>query len=202
MNEFPFCCPSCGFTFTAEESHIGLSTTCANCSNEFVIERSTDSSAHPRPGQIRADEILVTSGDISHVPYSVVGMVCFSVGTRGEMGAYFDSLKHITAHHLSLIGGRGQLSKAKNVGQLTAGLGVDSEGHVDISAQFAGATFQSNDLEIAFHIAINQLQLRAKFLGANAIIGFRYDLDFDSNASVLNFMATAYGTAVRLKDHQ
>jgi len=55
-------------------------------------------------------------------------------------------------------------------------------------------------MEVAFHITVNQLQLRASYLNANAIIGFRYDIEFDSNANVLNFMATGYGTAVMIRE--
>lgn len=200
MNEFPIQCPSCGFSFTAEDSHVGLSTNCANCGSEFVIERSDGSDAPPRCGQVRADEIPVTSGDISDTPYSVVGMVCFTVGTRGEMRTHFDSLKQVTAYRLAAMKTKGQVSQGKGVGQLTGGVGIDSDGNVALSGEYSGATFQSSDLEVAFHIAVNQLQLRAKFLGANAVVGFRYVIDFDSNHSVLNFMATAYGTAVRLQD--
>ncbi|HMP84229.1 MAG TPA: heavy metal-binding domain-containing protein, partial [Verrucomicrobiota bacterium] len=78
------------------------------------------------------------------------------------------------------------------------GVGLDSGGDISLAGQYAGATFSSSDLEIAFHIAVNQLQLRASYLNANAVIAFRYDIDFDSHANVLNFMATAFGTAVRL----
>jgi uncharacterized protein YbjQ (UPF0145 family) len=52
-------------------------------------------------------------------------------------------------------------------------------------------------MEKAFHIAVNQLQLRASYIQANAIVGFRHDIDFDSNAGVLNFVVNTYGTAVR-----
>lgn len=124
-------------------------------------------------------------------------MVCFTVGTRGEMRTTFEALKVGIAYKLGKTSG--QVSQAKGVGQLIGGVGFDSDGNVALTGQYAGASFNSSDLEIAFHIAVNQLQLRASYINANAVVAFRYDIDFDSNANVLNFMATAFGTAVRLK---
>ena len=64
----------------------------------------------------------------------------------------------------------------------------------------SGASFRSNDMETAFHILVGELQMRASYLGANAIIGFRQNIELDSNANVINFFANAYGTAVKVED--
>jgi hypothetical protein len=195
MNEFLAQCPSCDFSFSTDESSVGIATTCASCSKEFQIEKpvfvesqSNQTTTHPRP-----DQILVTSGDLT-LPYQLKGMVCFTTGTHGGLKDSFENLKGMVGHRL----GKGQISESRGMGQALGGLGIDSEGDLSASVLYAGATFRSSDMEIAFHIAVNQLQLRASYLQADAIIGFRYDVDFDSNANVLNFMATAYGTAVRL----
>jgi uncharacterized protein YbjQ (UPF0145 family) len=198
MNEFIVNCPGCGFSFSADESHAGLGTTCANCSREFVIQEPTNSrKAQTFSGQQRPDQVVVTSSNID-APYEPLGMVCVTLGTRGEMKSTFESLKTITAHKMAAAKSKGQVSESRSLGQLISGVGVDSDGDLAFSGQYSGASFQSSDMEIAFHIAIHQLQLRARYMGANAIIGFRYDIDFDSNANVLNFIATAYGTAVRI----
>ena len=197
MVEFLTNCPTCGFSFSADESHVGLSTSCASCSKEFVIQPSDKADNQNFPSQSRPDQILVTSGDL-RASYDVVGMVCFTVGTRGEMRSTFEALKVGMAHKLSTAKSKGQLSQTTNVGQFIGGLGIDSAGDIALAGQYAGASFNSRDLELAFHIAVNQLQLRASYLNANAVIAFRYDIDFDSNANVINFMATAFGTAVRL----
>ena len=42
--------------------------------------------------------------------------------------------------------------------------------------------------------------MRASYLGANAIVGFRQNIELDSNANVINFFANAYGTAVKIED--
>lgn len=195
MPEFIAQCPTCGFSFSTDESSAGIATTCASCSKDFVVKLSEQIVSENRPSHIRPDQILVTSGDL-RVPYEVVGMVCFTVGTRGEMRSAFESLKIGMAYKLGKS--KGQISQARGVGQFIGGVGLNSAGDVALAGQYAGATFNSSDLEIAFHIAVNQLQLRASYIEANAVVAFRYDIDFDSNANVLNFMATAFGTAVRL----
>lgn len=197
MAEFTTCCPSCGFSFSADESYVGLTTTCAGCSKDFVIQAAGEAVASKAQSQIRPDQILVTSGDLS-AAYEVIGMVCINVGTRGEMKNFFDHLKTVVSQNLASPKFKGQLSPARGVGQMIGGLGIDSGGGIALTGQYAGASFNSRDLELAFHIVVNQLQLRASYLNANAIVAFRYDVDLDSNSNVLNFVATAYGTAVRL----
>jgi uncharacterized protein YbjQ (UPF0145 family) len=195
MSEFTAQCPSCGFSFSTDESSVGITTTCASCSKDFVVQVGEETTSQNRSSHTRPDQIIVTSGDLRD-SYEVVGMVCFTVGTRGEMRNAFESLKAGMSHKLAKS--RGQISQAKSVGQFIGGVGFDSAGDIALTGQYAGASFNSSDLEIAFHIAVNQLQLRASYLDANAVIAFRYDIDFDSNANVINFMATAFGTAVRL----
>jgi hypothetical protein len=195
MNEFLAQCPACSFTFSTEESSVGLATTCASCSSEFTIEKPgfDESQTNQTKIRLRPDQIIVTSGDLI-LPYQIKGMVCFATGTRGGLKDGFENLKGMVGHRF----GKGQISESRGMGQTLGGLGMDSNGDLSASVLYAGATFRSSDMEIAFHIAVNQLQLRASYLQADAVIGFRYDIDFDSNVNVLNFMATAYGTAVRL----
>jgi hypothetical protein len=69
---------------------------------------------------------------------------------------------------------------------------------VGVAGRFAGAAFRSDDIEIVFAIAVFKIRYRAYSLGANALVGFRWDVDFDSNLSVLNFFGTAYGTDVQI----
>jgi uncharacterized protein YbjQ (UPF0145 family) len=40
----------------------------------------------------------------------------------------------------------------------------------------------------------------ASYLGANAIVGFRHNIELDSNWNVINFFANVYGTAVKIED--
>ena len=126
-------------------------------------------------------------------------MVCFTIGTRGAMATEFQRLKQEIEFKFETLRKKGQLSASRNVGQFIGGIGMDSDGDIGLAGQYAGASFRSDDTEIAFLVIVSQLQFRAYRLGANAIVGFRFDLDFDSHANVLNFIATGYGTAVRIK---
>jgi hypothetical protein len=175
---------------TADQSESGMITYCPNCSAEITVP---DSAAVSRP-----DRILVTSGDIKK-PYEILGVVFFSLGTRGGMASEFNRLKEVYFLRLSEMKQKGQVSSASNgVGQTIGGLGVDGDGDVGLSINYSGASFRSNDIETAFHILVGELQLRSSFLGANAIVGFRHNLELDSNANVINFFANGYGTAVKL----
>ncbi|HMP82998.1 MAG TPA: hypothetical protein PKA41_09895, partial [Verrucomicrobiota bacterium] len=111
-------CPTCGFSFSTDESSVGITTTCASCSKDFIVELSDQPILQNRPSHIRPDQILVTSGDF-HVPYEVVGMVCFTVGTRGEMRSAFKTLKGGMAYKIGKT--KGQISQAKGVGQFIGG---------------------------------------------------------------------------------
>ncbi|MBW8863880.1 MAG: hypothetical protein JF609_02960 [Verrucomicrobia bacterium] len=162
-----------------------------------MLEASENPDSTQHAGRLRPDQIQVTTGEIQR-KYEIVGMVCFTTGTRGQLRNQFESLKTVTAHKLADAKSKGQVSESRSVGQVIHGVGIDSSGDLSLTGQYSGASFRSSDMEIAFHMTVNQLQLRASFLNANAIIGFRYDIDFDSNANVLNFMATGYGTAVRI----
>ena len=175
---------------TADETETGMVTICPECSSDFEIPSASATS--------RPDKILVTSGDLK-LPYEIRNVVFFSLGTRGGMADEFKRLKEVNLHRLATIKQRGQISSTdKGVGQIIGGIGLNAEGDIGLAAQFSGASFNSKDIELAFHIAVGELQLRASYLGANAIIGFRYDVDFDSNANVINFFVSAYGTAVKI----
>jgi hypothetical protein len=177
---------------TADETESGMVTTCSNCSGELEV---------PKVGvRVRPDKMPVTSGDLK-VKYKILGTVFFSIGTRGGMGAEFNRLKDVYLHQLSVSKHKGQLSSSSSgVGQTIGGIGLDGAGDIGLAMQYAGASFRSNDMEVAFHILVGELQMRASYLGANAIVGFRQNIELDSNANVINFFANAYGTAVKIED--
>ena len=173
---------------------------CPGCSSDIHVPSLTaegQSSVSSYVARLRPEQIPVTSGDIS-TPHKVLGMVCFSLGTRGGMANEFERLKETHSHRLAANRKQGQISRGTGVGQFIGGIGLDSDGDIEFAGQFAGASFRSDDVEIAFSIAVSQLQLRTSYLGGNAIIGFRWDVDFDSHANVLNFIGVAYGTAVQI----
>ncbi len=178
---------------TADETESGMITICSNCSGEFEV---------PKVGVgVIADKMPVTTSDLK-VEYKILGTVFFSIGTRGGMASEFNRLKDVYLHQLATIKQKGQLSSnIKGVGQTIGGIGLDGAGDIGLAIQYAGASFKSNDMEIAFHILVSELKMRASYLGANAIIGFRQNIELDSNANIINFFANAYGTAVKVEDN-
>jgi len=189
MSGFHFNCPTCATLMTADETESGMATICPSCSADVTIPE-TDLETRP-------DRMLVTTGDINS-KYKILGVVFFSLGTRGGMATEFNRLKDVYLHRLAIIKQKGQLSSAgKSAGQTIAGIGFDGNGDIDFSVQHAGASFNSNDMEIAFHILMSELQVRATHLGADAIVGFRHNVELDSNSNVINFFANSYGTAVK-----
>ncbi|MGD1088559.1 MAG: hypothetical protein ABR955_07510 [Verrucomicrobiota bacterium] len=142
----------------------------------------------------------VTSGDLKE-KYKILGTVFFSIGTRGAMAEEFNKRKVVYLHQLSIMKQKGQLSSSsRSVGQMIGGIGLDGAGDIGLAVQYAGASFKSNDMEIAFHILVAELQMGASYLGANAIVGFRHNIELDSNWNVINFFANVYGTAVKIED--
>ena len=114
----------------------------------------------------------------------------------------FDQMKEHFSKHLAIKRQYGQISKRTNVGQLIGGLGISESGGIGLTGNFSGASFSSDDPEIAFIIAVIQLQYKASYLGANALTGFRWDIDFDSQGGVINFFGTAYATAIKIRQNE
>lgn len=198
MDALSLFCPQCGTTFAVNENDASSVICCPGCSTELSVKPDGvggfiadyfSGKANRRP-----ESILVSSGSLSQ-SHEILGMVCITIGTRGEMASQFQHLKEVLADRIGAY--KKGISMASNLGQTLGGIGLGSSGNIEISSQYAGASFASNDPEIAFHIAVNQIQLRASYLGSDAVIGFRYNIDLDSNHGVLNFIAHAYGTAVR-----
>ena len=196
MSEINLNCPTCNSPLVADESEIGTMIVCLNCSTEIIVPHGDGTVTYTT--HLRPDQITVTSGGI-YAQHKIIGMVCYSLGTRGGMASDFEAKKQAYRHRLAANRKKGQLSKGSGVGQFVGGISVDGQGDIGLGGQFAGASFRSDDIEIAFSIAVHELQLRAHFLGGNALIGFRWDLDFDSHANVVNFLGTAYATAVQLQ---
>ncbi|MEI9962475.1 MAG: hypothetical protein WDM76_15555 [Limisphaerales bacterium] len=177
---------------TADEAESGMITFCSNCSGELEVPKASMG--------VRPDKMPITSGDLK-AKYKILGIVFFSIGTRGGMGAEFNRLKDVYLHSLSVSKQKGQLSTASSgLGQTIGGIGLDSAGDIGLAMQYAGASFKSTDIEIAFHILVGELKMRASYLGANAIVAFRQNIELDSNANIINFFANAYGTAVKVED--
>jgi uncharacterized protein YbjQ (UPF0145 family) len=192
-----FCCPSCLSMIPAEDEEVGLSVECLGCGARIIVPDGSSSSGPliSEVGRIRPDQIPVTSSDIDGT-CRILAPVNFVIGSRGGMRDEFESLKSRQRHVIEEARRLGQLSTSHGLGQSIVALGVAADGEMSMGVHHAGSSFVSSDLELAFMIAVSQIQLRASYLGANAVVGFRWDVDVDSNSNVLNFLGTAYGTAV------
>ena len=195
---FDLYCPACGTTLAADESEIGEVINCLACDSQVFVEIQEESPAPSTALSVKIrPELIPISTTNPTISCVLVGPISFSIGTRGSMKTEYDRHKLQHAHKIRLAKQRGQVSKASGLGQSISSVGI-GDGDLSIALQHSGASFTSDDLDIAFQIAIGQLQLRASYLGANAVFGMRWDVDFDSNSNVLNFIGTAYGTAVTI----
>lgn len=190
-------CPGCGASILAEEEEMGTVISCPGCESELTVPTADGSTPDGAlsAGRTRPDQIAVSSAD-APAGSQTIRPIAFNIGTRGGMAAEFDNLKSTLGHKLSEMKRLGQISKSAGLGQTLGMASASLDGDLGVGLQHSSATFRSDDLEVAFQIAIFQLQLRASYLGANAVYGFRWDLDFDSHSNVINFLGTAYGTAV------
>lgn len=191
-----FKCPSCGAEIFAEDEEAGYTVDCLGCGSQLrVPANNSDPSTIAKLGRVRPDQIPVSTTDITG-PHQIISPISFVVGSRGEMGEEFELLKSHQSYVISQAKRLGQLSRAAGLGQSITSVGLYDDGSISANVQHSGSSFVSTDLEIAFMIAVSQMQFRASCLGANAVYGFKWDVDVDSNAGVINFIGTAYGTAV------
>jgi uncharacterized protein YbjQ (UPF0145 family)/DNA-directed RNA polymerase subunit RPC12/RpoP len=192
-----FKCPNCSADISAEEEEAGLIVECLACNSRLRVPADDQ----PRgasvvdAGRARPDKIPVSTTS-AYGPFEIVAPISYAIGSRGGMKEEFELLKSRQSHVLSQAKRLGQLSREAGLGQTIGSVGVSGEGDLGLGVRYSGASFLSTDLEIAFMIAVSQIQFRASYLGANAVFGFRWDIDVDSNANAVNFLGTAYGTAV------
>jgi uncharacterized protein YbjQ (UPF0145 family) len=194
-----FKCPSCSADIVAEEEESGLIIECLVCNTRLRVpadEQAPEASVL-HLGRVRPDKIPVSTTS-AYGPFEIVAPISFVIGSRGGMKEEFELLKSRQSHVLSQAKRLGQFSREAGLGQTISSVGVSGDGDLSLGVRHSGASFLSTDLEIAFMIAVSQMQFRASYLGANAVFGFRWDIDVDSNANVINFLGTAYGTAVIL----
>ncbi len=181
----------------AEDEEVGFAVECLGCGAQLIVPDDSASSGAvvSEGGRIRPNQIPVTSSNIEGA-CQIIAPVNFVIGSRGGMKEEFELLKSRQRHVIEEAKRLGQLSKSHGLGQSITSFGMAADGGMSMGVHHAGSSFVSSDLEIAFMIAVSQIQLRASYLGANAVVGFRWDIDVDSNSNVLNFLGTAYGTAV------
>lgn len=125
----------------------------------------------------RAAKIIVTTCDFNK-PYEVLGPVYSQVSNVGLFSSSFDKLEKEYKQTMESMSEKGLMTQLKIMSSHTWAW--------------------QNMFERAFYLAIEELKVRAEFLGADAIVGMRQDIDL-ANDSSAHFYLQMYGTAVKFK---
>jgi hypothetical protein len=123
--------------------------------------------------------ILVTTGDLKR-DYEVIGPVYFQVSNKG---IFSSSLSKLVKQYSA------DIADAKKQGQVAAL-------RADWGFLYGEWSVGQSDFEKAFFVAVQELKKRAGFLGADAVIAMRQDIDLDTT-TFQYFYLQMYGTAVR-----
>lgn len=118
------------------------------------------------------NDILVTTMDLNHKPYEVIGLVYFQVSNRGVFSNQLSKLMKKYEPAFQALKEQGLAGQTQRVWDFT-----------------------QTELEKAFFVSQEELKERARTLGADAVIGVKEDTDILSNG--IDFSMQMYGTAVR-----
>lgn len=165
-------CPQCG------ARHNDTDTGC-ECSYEFppMPDAGTigliDSPAH---------KIIVTTGDLKQ-DYEIIGPVYFQMSNKGVFSSHFSNLSKQYEAMLSELKTKGQVGETR----------FDDVGAFLL---FGELSVRQSDFDKAFFIAVQELKKRAAFIGADAIISMRQNMELDttgSNFSIFRCMGPLCG---------
>ena len=130
----------------------------------------------------KVEPVIVTTADVSQ-PYSVLGPVYIQVNNRGNQ---YRELSQKYNDLLTQLNRKGQMS-----GDSVSGLEVMQALFLNFADMSSHTSFDR-----AFFIAVEELKERAAKVGADAVIGMRYDMDLDTTGFQY-FYLQMYGTAVK-----
>lgn len=125
-------------------------------------------------------EMIVTTADLK-CNYEIIGPVYYQISNKGVFSSVLSQKKEEYALEIEKWRREGQASDKK----------TDWGFLYDFSVG-------QNEFDNAFYIAVQELKIRAKRIGGDAIIGMRQDIDIDSNGLAF-FYLQMYGTAVKIK---
>lgn len=149
---------------------------------------------------IQSHNIIVTTGDINK-PYKIIGPVFYQINDAGSGKMIYQKQKEYRSV-LNNLKDYNQLSNQRTsfletLGEITGILEIFAYGNLSESTKdLFGNNHQIYDE--AFFISIEELKKRAYFVGADAIIGMREELNLDTNG-FQHFYMQMYGTAVKFK---
>lgn len=126
-------------------------------------------------------KVFVTTGDW-YEPYEVIGPVYYQISNRGIFSTPIS--KKINEYSAMFANMRQNNTLSKR--------------NKDLGFLYGNYDVGSNDFEIAFFIATEELKKKARYLGADAVICMRQDIDIETE-HINNFYLQMYGTAIKFK---
>lgn len=149
---------------------------------------------------IQIQKISVTTTDIKR-DYVIIGPVFYQINDTGSGKMIFQKQKEYRSV-INALKDQNQLvnqntSITESIGALSGMIELFSTG--DISASTKDLLGNGhNQFDEAFFISVEELKKRAYYMGADAIIGMKEELNLDTNG-FQHFYMQMYGTAVKFK---
>lgn len=149
---------------------------------------------------IQIQKIFVTTTDIKR-EYDIIGPVFYQINDAGSGKMIFQKKKEYRSV-INALKDQNQLvnqnaSITESIGALSGMIELFSTG--DISASTKDLLGNGHtQFDEAFFISVEELKKRAYYMGADAIIGMKEELNLDTNG-FQHFYMQMYGTAVKFK---
>lgn len=149
---------------------------------------------------IQIQKIFVTTTDIKR-EYDIIGPVFYQINDAGSGKMIFQKQKEYRSV-INALKDQNQLvnqnaSITESIGALSGMIELFST--VDISASTKDLLGNGHtQFDEAFFISVEELKKRAYYMGADAIIGMKEELNLDTNG-FQHFYMQMYGTAVKFK---
>lgn len=149
---------------------------------------------------IQIQKIFVTTTDIKR-EYDIISPVFYQINDAGSGKMIFQKQKEYRSV-INALKDQNQLvnqntSITESIGALSGMIELFSTG--DISASTKDLLGNGhNQFDEAFFISVEELKKRAYYMGADAIIGMKEELNLDTNG-FQHFYMQMYGTAVKFK---
>lgn len=149
---------------------------------------------------IQIQKIFVTTTDIKR-EYDIIGPVFYQINDAGSGKMIFQKQKEYRSV-INALKDQNQLvnqntSITESIGALSGMIELFSTG--DISASTKDLLGNGhNQFDEAFFISVEELKKRAYYMGADAVIGMKEELNLDTNG-FQHFYMQMYGTAVKFK---
>ncbi len=125
-------------------------------------------------------EIIVTTNDLK-CDYKIIGPVFFYLTNKGLFSSQFDKL---SKNYKVLI-------------EENKKIGIVSDNDIPWSNFIGEFVATQTDIDLAFVISVEELKIRTGTIGGDAIIGFKFEIDFN-HKSLNEFFVKVMGTAVKM----